>query len=97
MDDALLRGTAAFIAHDFLKAHPELAAEALRPELAALVETALRSVVRQERELCAAACDSRKELWSRTEANLNAPAQLRAEARARANEAAVIADAIRAR
>jgi hypothetical protein len=88
--------TARFVAHDFFTRHPELP-RPLQQELAVLVETALRSASRQERESCAAVCDARRALWLGTEGDANAPAQLRAEARARANEAAYLADAIRPR
>ena len=88
---------AGFVASDFLKDHPELDARALRGELAVRVETALRTIAREEREAFAGLCDSRRALWQSTDEKPNAPAQLRAEARARANEAAYLADAIRAR
>lgn len=87
---------AGFVAHDFFKAHPELDSHALQQELAVLVETALRSTSREERESCASLCDSRRDLWMSTEGQPTTPAQLRVEARARANEAAYLADAIRA-
>ncbi|OFX19476.1 MAG: hypothetical protein A2V77_23890 [Anaeromyxobacter sp. RBG_16_69_14] len=94
--DQPLDTAALFVANDFFKAHPELGA-ALRGELTMRIETALRAVVREERESCAVQCDSRRALWQGTEEKPSAPAHARAEARARANEAAYLADAIRAR
>jgi hypothetical protein len=87
---------AAFMVADFFKAHPGLDA-GLREELTARAETVLRATVRGEREACAALCESRRGLWQATEEKPSGPAHARAEARARANEAAYLADAIRAR
>ncbi len=57
--DQPLDTAALFVANDFFKAHPELGA-ALRGELTMRIETALRAVVREERESCAVQCDSRR-------------------------------------
>ena len=88
---------AAFVASDFLKTHPSLDAQALRDELAHRIETALRGAIREEREACAALCDNRRILWTSTEEKRGTPEELRREGRARSNEAAYLADAIRAR
>jgi len=88
---------AAFVAGDFLKAHPSLDAQALRDELAHRIETALRGAIGEEREACAVLCDARRMLWASTEEKSGNPEELRREGRARSNEAAYLADAIRAR
>ncbi|HYG69976.1 MAG TPA: hypothetical protein VD838_20040 [Anaeromyxobacteraceae bacterium] len=87
---------ARFLSEDFRRAHPELT-EAMAQDLAVRLETALRVAIRDEREACAAECERRRALWAATEEKAETPAQLRAEARARANEAALLADALRAR
>jgi hypothetical protein len=88
---------AAFVAGDFFKANPSLDAHALQDELVNRIETALRGAVREEREACAVLCDARRTLWTSTEEKGSTPQELRREARARSNEAAYLADAIRAR
>ncbi|MGZ3444807.1 MAG: hypothetical protein ACXWLG_04280 [Myxococcaceae bacterium] len=97
MDETLtLAAIARLIAADTLQAHPPLGgrgAEDLRHRL----ETALRTAVREERLACAAECERRRTLWTETEERSSTPSGLRAEARCRANEAAVLADAIRTR
>jgi hypothetical protein len=85
-----------FVVGDFFKAHSGLDA-ALRGEMALRIETVLKSGARGEREACAVLCDSRRALWQATEEKPTTPAHARDEARARANEAAYLADAIRAR
>ena len=87
---------ARFLSEDFRRAHPGVT-EAMAQELAVRVETALRVVVRDEREACVAECERRRALWTGTEEKAETPAPLRVEARARANEAALLADALRAR
>lgn len=97
MDEALsLAAIARLIAADVLQAHPSLGssgAEDLRHRL----ETALRTAVREERLACVTECERRRTLWTGTEERPSTPPGLRSEARFRANEAAVLADAIRAR
>lgn len=90
-------GIATFVVSDFFKAHPSLDARALRDELAHRIETALRGVVGEEREACAETCDARRVLWASTEEKAGIPEELRREGRDRSNEAAYLADAIRAR
>jgi len=70
--------------------------EAIR-DLGHRIETALRTAVRLERAACEAACAARALLWSSTADRVATPASLRVEARARANEAQYLVDAIRAR
>jgi hypothetical protein len=50
--------------------------------------------MRHEREAHVELCVRRRELWERTADRAGTPAGLAAEARARANEAAYLADAI---
>jgi hypothetical protein len=91
-----LAAIARLIAADILRAHPPLGsggAEDLRHRL----ETALRTAVREERLACAAECERRRTLWTETEQRSSTPPGLRSEARCRANEAAVLADALRTR
>lgn len=88
---------AAFVASDFLKAHPSLDSQTLRGDLALRIETALRAAIEEEREECARVCDLRTALWTSTEGKARIPEQVRRDALARSNEAAYLADAIRAR
>ena len=96
MEEPSLTSIAAMTARDVLRAHPALGAEGAE-DLAHRIETALRTAVRQERLACAAECDRRRTLWSQTEERAATPPSLRSEARCRGNEAAVLADALRAR
>jgi len=66
-------------------------------DLAHRIETALRTAARGERLSCVEICAARATLWTGTAGKESAPAGLRAEARARANEAEFLADALRAR
>jgi len=52
-------------------------------------------MARLEREACVAVCLERQAMWESTEARSTITEPLRAESRARCNEAQVIADAIR--
>lgn len=64
-----------------------------------VVGSALLAALRAERERCAAIAERRVELWEASGARMSSPAWpsgAAAEARARRNEAQVIADAIRA-
>ena len=58
------------------------------------IEAALRRAMGAGREACVALCLRRRELWERTETNLETSELLRAEARHRGNEAAYLADAL---
>jgi hypothetical protein len=87
---------ATMTARDTLRAHPGLGAAGAE-DLAHRIETALRTAIRQERLACIGECERRKTLWAETEDRVSTPASLRAEARFRGNEAAVLADALRAR
>jgi hypothetical protein len=96
MEELSLAAVAAMTARDVLRAHPGLGASGAE-DLAHRLETALRTAVRQERLACVAECERRKALWTGTEERSATPPSLRTEARFRANEAAVLADALRAR
>jgi hypothetical protein len=96
MEELSLAAIAAMTARDVLRAHPGLGAQGAE-DLAHRLETALRTAVRQERLACVAECERRKALWTETEERSAAPPSLRTEARYRANEAAVLADGLRAR
>ena len=87
---------ATVVAAELAQAHPAEIDDALRDQLAARIETALRRIARLEREACVAQCLERQAMWEATEARSTITAPLRQEARARCNEAAVIADALRA-
>ena len=85
---------ATIVATELAAAHPQID-DALRDVIAARVEAAMRRLTRQERDACAALCLERQAMWEATEARATIAAPLRHEARARSNEAQVIADAIR--
>jgi hypothetical protein len=88
---------ATLVAAEFAEAHRPLVADVVRDELAARIEVALRRVAREEREACVAVCMQRHAMWETTENRATLAEPIRGEARMRANEAAVIADALRAR
>ena len=96
MEELSLAAIAAMTAREVLRAHPGLGSSGVA-DLAHRLETALRTAVRQERLACVAECERRKALWTETEERPATPPSLRSEARSRANEAAVLADALRAR
>jgi hypothetical protein len=86
---------ATLVAAEFAEAHR--LGDAGREQLAARIETALRRAAREEREACVAVCMQRHAMWEATENRATFAEPLRGEARMRANEAVVIADALRAR
>jgi hypothetical protein len=96
MEEPTLASIAAMTAQDVLRAHPGLGAAGAE-ELAHRIETALRMAARQERLACIGECTRRRTLWAETEDRSGTPPSLRTEARFRGNEAAVLADALRAR
>jgi hypothetical protein len=85
---------ATVVATELATAHPEID-DALRDVITASIEAGMHRLARQERDACAALCLQRQAMWEATEARSTIAAPLRHEARARANEAQVIADAIR--
>ena len=88
---------ATLVAAELVEAHRPLLDDALRDELAARIETALHRVAREEREACVAVCLQRQAMWEATEVRSTVSGPLRSESRARCNEAAAIADALRER
>jgi hypothetical protein len=94
--EVLAAVVAAELASQFASTHAAIERDdALRDAIAARVETAMRRLARQERDACAALCLQRQAMWEATEARSTIAEPLRHEARSRANEAQVIADAIR--
>ena len=87
---------ARMIAADAGRAHRSLGAAAVE-DLTHRLETALRTAVQHERRGCVAECQRRVDLWTGTEEKPGTPPSLKTEARFRANEAAVLADSLRAR
>ena len=96
MEELSLAAIAAMIARDVLRVHPGLGGAGAE-DLAHRIETALRTAVRGERLACVAECEHRRALWAGTEDRSSTPAALRSEARVRANDAAALADVLRAR
>ena len=96
MEEPSVASIAAMTARDVLRAHPGLG-DAGAEDLAHRIETALRTAVRQERLACVGECERRRMLWAETEDRSSTPPSLRTEARSRGNEAAVLADTLRAR
>jgi len=96
MEEPSLTSIAAMTARDVLRAHPGLG-DAGAEDLAHRIDTALRTAVRQERLACVVECERRRTLWAETEDRSSTPPSLRTEARSRGNEAAVLADTLRAR
>jgi hypothetical protein len=96
MEEPTLASIAAMTARDVLRAHPGLGAAGAE-DLAHRIETALRTTARQERLACIGECERRRTLWAETEDRSGTPSSLKAEARFRGNEAAVLADSLRAR
>jgi hypothetical protein len=96
MEELSPRELAVLIAEDFARTDAELTMRA-RQALAHRIETGLRTAARHERLACIELCERRHALWTATEDRPDTPPSLRAEARARGNEAAVIADALKAR
>ena len=97
MDDLSPEAFAQFVSEDFRRAHAQGFTEEMRRDLAIRIETVLRTAIRAERSACVAACARRHDLWSSYEGREEVPSALRGEARARANEAAHLADALRVR
>jgi len=81
------------LAHEILYEIGVPLSEDVASRISARIEEALDRVVGHERERCVAICKKRAALWSNT-AMASSPLG-REESRARANEAAYIADAVR--
>jgi hypothetical protein len=87
---------ATVVAEQFGDSYGGVVDAGMREDLARRVERALREAIAADRKAAAALCLERQALWVATESRPTSPEPLRAEARARANEAAYIADAIQA-
>jgi len=85
---------ATVVAAEVAEAYQPAITEAIRDDLAARIETVLRRMARQERDACIALCRQRHAMWESTEGRSTISEPLRQESRSRANEAAVIADAL---
>jgi len=94
MENQPIEVLATVVATELAAAHAQID-DALRDVIAARMEAAMRRLARQERDACAALCLERQAMWEATEARSTITTPLRQEARARSNEAQVIADAIR--
>jgi hypothetical protein len=88
---------ATVVAAEIAEAHGLLIDDEVLDKLARRIEMALRRMAREERAACVAICDARQAMWEATDVRSTIAEPLRAEARARGNEAAVIADALRER
>ena len=96
MDRSSPEVLAAVVAAEIAESHHLEIDDARLDALAARIEMALRRIARLEREACVRTCLERQALWEATEARSTISEPLRQEARARSNEAQVIADALRA-
>jgi hypothetical protein len=94
MDRISLEELADDLSSDFLAAHSEIPEEK-REDLQRMILGAARRAAQGERQACLAICEKRQAMWEATEARSTIAEPLRTEARARSNEASVIADAIR--
>jgi hypothetical protein len=74
--------------------HGALVTPELRRDLMRAIDRALRTAIHLEHDACVAVCRARHRLWEGTVDKPTTPEALRAEARARANEAAYLADAL---
>jgi len=88
---------ATVVAEKFGDAYGGIITSGMREDLARRVERALMEALAADRKAAAAVCLDRQALWETTEARIATPDHLRAEARARANEAAYLADAVQCR
>lgn len=85
---------ATVVAEQFGDTYGDVINARMREDLADRVERALREAIAADRHTATALCLERQSLWVATEARPTSPEPLRTEARARANEAAYLADAI---
>jgi|GEM_PF-441229 len=85
---------ATVVAEQFGDAHGGVVTPRMREDLARRLERALRDAMVAARKAAADLCRERQALWIDTEARPGTSELLHAEARARANEAAYLADAL---
>ncbi|BDG04209.1 hypothetical protein [Anaeromyxobacter oryzae] len=95
MDELSVPLLSRMISTDFARTSGRALSDETLTLLALRIETGIRTALNQQRDAFVARCDARCELWTRTEQRADAPGNLRAEARARANEAAYLRDALR--
>jgi len=94
MEDFSPEVLATVCAEQFGDAHGEVVTASMREDLARRLERAVRDAVLAARKSVADLCRERQALWVATETLPTTSELLHAEARARANEAAYLADAI---
>jgi hypothetical protein len=94
MEDLSHEVLATVVAEQFGDAHGHVVTALMREDLARRLERAMRDVVLAARKGAADLCRERQALWIATEARPATSELLHAEARARANESAYLADAI---
>jgi hypothetical protein len=96
MDDTSPEVIATVAAERFGDAYGGVINAAMRQDLCHRIENAIRVALRDQGAAFSKLCRTRETLWQTTEARPTTSDPLRAEARARANEAAYLADAIAA-
>ena len=85
---------ATIVAEQFGDTYRQVVTALMREDLARRLERAMRETALAARREAAEVCRDRQALWDATEARPATSELLRAEARARANEAVYLADAI---
>ena len=95
MDELSVPLLSQMISTDFARASGRALSDEALGDLAVRIETGIRTALHHQRDALVAQCEARHELWTRTEQREGVPGSLRAEARARANEAAYLRDALR--
>jgi hypothetical protein len=94
MDETSPEVIATVAAERFGDAYGGVISAAMRQDLCRRIENAIRVALRDQGSAFAKLCRTRQTLWEGTEARPVTTELLRAEARARANEAAYLADAV---
>ena len=94
MGDVSIEVLATVVTEQFGDAHGGVVTERMREDLVQRLERALRDAMLAARRGAADLCRERQALWTATEARPTTSEPLRAEARARANEAVYLSEAI---
>jgi hypothetical protein len=97
MTSISLADLARVTAEDFVRSARGRLPSGLVPDLAAALEIALLTAMREERRACVAECDRRAALWDGAFERADASEIARREAQSRGNEARYLADLIAAR
>jgi hypothetical protein len=97
MSSMSLADLARVTAEDFARGARDALPSGLVSDLAAALEIALLTAVREERRACVAECERRATLWDTALDRADAPELARHEAQSRGNEARYLADLIAAR